>query len=125
MLFRSAAVRAPGADPGGAGSPDGGGATPGAGRGYLDRQGRAVRTVHREAASLEERISVTFRFFEREAIGLSAEPGGCVSVTGTGTEVPCEVFNVAADGEMLLGEIDAARNEGLYLAAFEAAWPRN
>ena len=68
---------------------------------------------------------MTFRFFGREAIRLSVEPGGCVSVTGTGTEVPCEVFNVAADGEILLGEIDAARNEGLYLAAFEAARARN
>jgi hypothetical protein len=103
----------------------GDGAFPGARRAYLDRQGRAVQTLHRKAASLEERISVTFRFFEREPIGLSAEPGGCVSVTGTGTEVPCGVFNVAADGEMLLGEIDAARNEGLYLAAFEAAWSSN
>ncbi|NBB90287.1 MAG: hypothetical protein GVY23_03655 [Spirochaetes bacterium] len=104
----------------GAGSP-GDGALPRARHAYLDRQGRAVRTLHREAASLGERISITFHFFGREMIRLSVEPGGCVSVTGTGTEVPCEVFNVAADGEILLGEIDAARNEGLYLAAFEAA----
>ncbi len=116
--------------PGGAGIPGSGGGSPGSAggavdaRAYLDRQSRAVRTVHRQPATLEQPISVAFRFFEREGIGLTAQPGGCVTVTGTGTEVPCEVFNVAADGEMLLGEIDAARTEGPYIAAFETARSR-
>lgn len=93
--------------------------TPGAAaRSYVDPQGRRVRTVHAGATGLEEGLSVTFRFFDREALELAAEPEGCVALEG-GDEAACEVFSVPADGEMLLGEIDAARNEALYVAAFD------
>jgi len=82
-----------------------------------------VHTLHRAAPTLEAGLSVVFSFSGRESIRLEAAPGGCVGVAGTGDEEACEAFNVAADGEMLLAEIDAARTEGLYLAAFDAAQP--
>lgn len=113
--WKPAAEEPPGAAadrPAGAAAPDA------AVRAYLDQQGRAVRTRHTEQADLAAGLTVRFSFFDREPIELSAEPDGCVSITG-GDEAAGEVFNVPPDGEMLLAEIDAARNEALYIAAFD------
>ncbi|MFO8064038.1 MAG: glucose-6-phosphate dehydrogenase assembly protein OpcA [Spirochaetota bacterium] len=87
-------------------------------RRYRDQQGREVATVHRAPASLTEGLSLTMRFFGREHIDLSAKPDGCVWIEGAGEESHSEAFTVPGDGEMLLAEIDAARNETLYIAAF-------
>lgn len=112
----------PAARDAGAADTSGAAASPGpddaAARSYVDPQGRRVRTVHLGAAGPEEGLTVTCRFFDREAIVLAAEPDGCVAVEG-GDEAACEVFSVPADGDMLLDEIDAARNEALYVAAFD------
>jgi glucose-6-phosphate dehydrogenase assembly protein OpcA len=111
--------QAPGAEtPGGGG--DGGAGTP---RPYRDQQGRRVTTLHAVPAALEDGLGVTFRFFERPEIELTAELGGCVTITGTEGESSREVFNIPPDGAMLLGEIDAARNEAVYTAALDLLKP--
>ena len=85
---------------------------------YLDQQGREVTTTHHTQRDIEEGLSVTMRFFDRKNIELSAKPGGCVWIEGDAGDSHSEAFTVPSAGEMLLGEIDAARNETLYIEAF-------
>ena len=105
------------------------GPTPRLSRQFTDQQGRSVRASHRNPNTLDEGLSLTMSFFDRNPLELVARSDGCFEVAGdqqgdgeeadAGEAAALEIVSIPSDGEMLLGEIDAAGNEEIYISAFD------
>ncbi|MFP4010844.1 MAG: glucose-6-phosphate dehydrogenase assembly protein OpcA [Spirochaetaceae bacterium] len=91
---------------------------------YSDREGRIAETVHQPHEAAEQGLTVSFAFFDRPVFELKARSDGCIIEPDAQEETAsehraAEAFNVPADGQILLQEIDAAGNDPLYLSALE------